>query len=328
MRHPFFNITRLSLKEGESDFHPLEGREGLIVTLGPKTSFFDRPGRSVSRWPGTVTIPYRSPHPATPRSRLMNELSVFMRILCGGGDVKLNMIRTLSRQREILLTAGEGNVLEKINVTDLMKNGAPPLLFLQPAYLCSSANVEIRSILCDVSSMSWARAPYVYRARPVSDPSEPAILCLSGRTMIWSERLEPGESRDFSLGNVLAVTTNVTCKLRPTSVCRPDDYKATVRDNEQPESEQQVSSVEDSTSGNIVLESVRGLAAAMRIFFNSIRMREGFFVCELTNHSTKPAYAYVQINRGGFYGGSGLIGLAIRIVSSFVRWFHLPMEYH
>ena len=45
MRHPFFNMTRLFLEEGESDFNPLEGHEGIVVTLGPNTSFFDRPGR-------------------------------------------------------------------------------------------------------------------------------------------------------------------------------------------------------------------------------------------------------------------------------------------
>ena len=41
----------------------------------------------------------------------MNEFNTFMRILCGGGDVKFNMIKTLAKQREILLTAGAGNVV-------------------------------------------------------------------------------------------------------------------------------------------------------------------------------------------------------------------------
>lgn len=37
-------MTRLFLEEGESDLNPLEGHEGIVVTLGPNTSFFDRPG--------------------------------------------------------------------------------------------------------------------------------------------------------------------------------------------------------------------------------------------------------------------------------------------
>jgi hypothetical protein len=63
----------------------------------------------------------------------MNEFSTFMRVFCGGGDVKLNIIKTLSKQRELLLTAGDRNVVEKIDLTDLAKEGAPPLQFLQTA---------------------------------------------------------------------------------------------------------------------------------------------------------------------------------------------------
>ena len=89
----------------------------------------------------------------------MNELSAFLHIFCGGGDVKFNLITTLAKQREILLTAGDGNVVEKIDLTDLAREGVPPLHFLQPAYLCSSANVVIQAVPCDASAMSWARAP-------------------------------------------------------------------------------------------------------------------------------------------------------------------------
>jgi hypothetical protein len=80
-----------------------------------------------------------------------------MRILCGGGDVKFNMIKTLTKQREILLTAGDGSVVEKIDLAELAKEGAPPLQFLQTAYLCSSANLLIQSVPCDASAMSWSR---------------------------------------------------------------------------------------------------------------------------------------------------------------------------
>ena len=56
-----------------------------------------------------------------------------------------------------------------------------------------------------------------------------------------------------------------------------------------------------------------------------MRAREGFFVCEMTNHSNRPAFVYVQLNRGGFYGGTGLIGLMIRLFSAFFRVSHLTM---
>ncbi len=59
MRSPFFNLSALSLTEGECDFRLLERRDGLIVTLGPNTSLFDRPGRSV------LSLARNGNHPAT-----------------------------------------------------------------------------------------------------------------------------------------------------------------------------------------------------------------------------------------------------------------------
>jgi hypothetical protein len=321
MRHPFFNLTRLSLQEGECDFHLLENREGLIVTLGPNTSIFDRPSSSVCRWPGTKTIPRQSPHPAPQRSWIKNELSVFLHILCGGGDVKFNRITTLGKQREILLTAGDGNVVEKIDLMALTREGVPPLQFLQPAYLCSSANLEIQSVPCDASTMSWARAPYVYKMRSCKDAFVPAILCLSGRTMVWCERLKPSESRDFALGNVIAATTNITSKLRPTSQCHPEDYEAPIFDDDI-ESDEASSTSQERQKGRTIRAQIREFASASKTLLDSVRAREGFFVCELTNHSDKPAYVFIQLNRSGYYGGSGLVGLVIKMISVFFRLPH------
>jgi hypothetical protein len=323
MRHPFFNMTRLALEEGESDFKPLEGHEGIVVTLGPNTSFFDRPGRSVWRWPGTKTVPRQSPHPIPRRSWIMNEFNTFLRFLCGGGDVKLNRIKTLGKQREILLTAGDRNVVEIIDMAHLAREGVPPLQFLQTAYLCSSANMLIQSVPCDASAMSWSRAPYAYRTQPLKTLSKPAILCLSGRTMVWCERLEPGESRDFALGNVIAASCNIVSKLRPTSQCHPDDYKAAIFEEGGAEEENALPASRKSAGRIAFKKQLREFAAASRILFESVRAREGFFVCELTNHSDKPAYVYVQLNKSGLYGGSGLIGVVIKIAATFFRFSHL-----
>ena len=166
---------------------------------------------------------------------------------------------------------------------------------------------------CDASAASWARAPYVYRAEPPPDASTPAILCLSGHTMIWSERLEPGESRDFALGNVIAATINLTSRLRPTSQCHPDDYKAEIF------GKPPAAAAVDAAS------RLREIGATAKALLDSMRAREGFFVCEMTNHSEKPAFVYVQLNRSSFYGGSGLLGLAIRLFGAFFRLSHFTL---
>jgi hypothetical protein len=316
-RNPFFSRDRPILAEGESDFRLLEGQEGLVVTLGPNTAFFDRPNRSVCRWPGVKTIPRQSPHETPHRSFFVNEGRAFLQIFCGGGDVRLNRVATMGDQRQILLSAGDGNVVEKIDLAELAREGAPELKFLQPSYLCSSAEVAIRSTPCDAATMSWARAPYVYRTEPLESAARQAILCLSGRTMVWCERLEPGESRDFALGNVIAATENIDSKLRPTSQCHPDDEDPAARLCDAPRA---------IAGAPLVRTRLREFADATRILFESMRAREGFLVCELTNRSERPAYVYVQLNKDGFYGGSGFVGLMVKLVSAFFRLSHLPLR--
>ena len=45
----------------------------------------------------------------------------------------------------------------------------------------------------------------------------------------------------------------------------------------------------------------------------------------MTNHSRSPAFVFIQLNRSGLYGGSGLIGLAIRLLGAFFRLSHLTL---
>ncbi len=325
MRHPFFNLTHLVLREGESDFHVQHHAQGLVATLGPDAAIFARPGTTVSREPGAKTLARQTPHSIPKRGWFGDELSTFMRVFFGGGDVKLSKIKTLGKQREILLTAGDGAVVEKLDLAEMTREGAPPLQFLQPVYLCSSPKAAFRSAACDASTMSWARAPFVFRAEPIEDLSRPVILCLSGRTMVWSERLEPGESRDFALGNVIAATINLTSRLRPTSQCHPDDYKAVVYKGEDASVGEPAAALNKARSRGVIALRLRGVGAATKTLLDSMRAREGFFVCEMTNHSNRPAFVYVQLNRSGFYGGTGLIGLAIRLFSAFFRVSHLTM---
>ncbi|MGJ0424679.1 hypothetical protein [Methylocystis sp.] len=325
MRNPFSRPEQISLRQGESDFRLLGAHEGVVVTLGPETSFFDRPSRSVCRWPGTRTIPRQSPHLVPKRSWIVNEFATFLYVCFGGGDVKLNRIATSEKQREILLTAGEGNVVEKIDLAKLAADNSPPLLFLQPAYLCSSANVAIESVPCDASTMSWARAPYVYRTRPIDDSSTPAILCLAGKTMIWCERIEPGESRDYALGNVIATTANVVSKLRPTSQTHPEDMRVAAIEQDRSRANAIILACAKTSRNSSIRMRLREFAAATKILFESIRAREGFFVCEVTNDSDAPAHIFIQLNKSDFYGGSGLVGFVIKFVSSIFRMSHLSL---
>ena len=269
----FFDLVSPSLEVGESNFQPLERREGVVVTLGRNAHFFDRPGRSVCRWTGTRHVPRQSPHPPPRRSWFRNELATFLRILCGGGDVKINMIATLDKQREILLTAGDGNVVEKIDLSELAREGAPPLQFLQPAYLCSCSRVNFRSVFCDASAMSWARAPFAYRTYTLKDLFKPEILCLSGRTNVWREQMGPGESRDFALGNVIAVTVNIVSKLRPSNQYYPDDFKIAIAEIPAKKKRKRASAA---PNGMDVKRMLRELRASLKTLFESIGPAKAF----------------------------------------------------
>lgn len=317
MRSLHLEAAGPSLGVGKSVFEPLERREGVVVTLGPYTHIFDRPGRSVCKWTGTKTLPRQSPHPLPLRSWLWNELAIAARMLFGGGDVAVNMIVAAGEQREILLTAGDRNVIEKIDLSQLAREGAPSLLFLQTAYLCSSDNVSFKSVPCNASHMSWSRAPYVYRTQRIADGSRPAILCLSGRTNVWRERIGPGQSRDFALGNIVAVTSNISSKLRPSNQYH-SRYAPVVSlrgasfDDEPPAYATALSKAE-------LKRRLREVRASLKTLFESIRAREGFFVCEVVNDSDRPAFVYVQLNKSGFYGGTGLVGVVIKLAAALFR---------
>ena len=45
----------------------------------------------------------------------------------------------------------------------------------------------------------------------------------------------------------------------------------------------------------------------------------------MTSHSNRPALVFVQLNRSGFYGVTGLIGLMIRLFSAFFKASRLTM---
>jgi hypothetical protein len=66
--------------------------------------------------------------------------------------------------------------------------------------------------------------------------------------------------------------------------------------------------------------------AATKILFESIRAREGFFMSEVTNESDAPAHVFIQLNKSDFYGGSGLVGIMIKLVSNIFRMSRLSLE--
>jgi hypothetical protein len=309
-----------TLAIGDSMFCALDRREGVAVTLGPYAHFFDRPGRSVCKWDGARTVPRQSPHPIPQRSRIMREIAILARLLFGGGDVKVNMIAAQNEPIEVLLTAGAGNVVETIDLGRLAREDAPPLLFLQPAYLCSSSNTSFRSVLSDASTVSWSRAPYVYMTYRIKDFRKPAILCLSGRTTVWRERLDPGQTRDFALGNIIAVTSNVASMLKPSNQYRVDAFRLVSLRTPQTGGDEDAWRISFAAMSREDLSRLfREARAMLKTLFESIRAREGFLVCGLRNDSDRPAYVYVQLNKSDFYGGSGLVGFAVRLASVFFR---------
>ena len=72
-------------------------------------------------------------------------------------------------------------------------------------------------------------------------------------------------------------------------------------------------------------EPPQGLWPSARAFLESLRACEGFLVCETTHHSRSPAFISIQLKPSDLHGGSGLIGLAIRLLSAFFRLSHLAL---
>jgi hypothetical protein len=138
--------------------------------------------------------------------------------------------------------------------------------------------------------------------------------------MVWSERLEPGERRRIALGNVIAATENIVCTLQPTDNTGDEEELEGSKGEAHFRAGESAIGSKSFDRRAIRRQKARDFGASAKIFFNSIRAREGFLVCELTNQTDRPSFIYIQLNKTSFYGGSGFLGVVIRIMSSFFRW--------
>jgi hypothetical protein len=117
------------------------------------------------------------------------------------------------------------------------------------------------------------------------------------------------------------VTGNIVSRLRPSNQYRADDFK--IVSHRETGSGKEEASQQGPASGPSRSETIRMLRefrASLKTLFESIRAREGFFVCELTNESDAPAYVFIQHTKTGLYGGSGLLGFVVRAATAFFRF--------
>jgi hypothetical protein len=105
--------------------------------------------------------------------------------------------------------------------------------------------------------------------------------------------------------------------------CHPEDGAANAASREHVDASR--SSTDDDVAPRALKDRTADFFRAARVLFESIRTREGFFLCEITNPSGNPAFVFVQLNKSGFYGGSGFMGFVIRFVSALFRSSHLSM---
>jgi len=124
---------------------------------------------------------------------------------------------------------------------------------------------------------------------------------------------------------VIAATLNLTSRLRPTSQCHPDDYKAIVYKGEGANDGERAAMAREARERGVIAPRLRGWAPPPKPCSTPMRAREGFLVCEMTNHSNRPAFVYVQLNRGGFLRRHGTDRPDDRLFSAFFRVSHLTM---
>jgi uncharacterized protein (AIM24 family) len=315
--------THLAL--GKCAFDNLEDDAGVTVTLDGPTAINYSPGLFFMGSPHTEAAYWQCPHPRPPRRWLDRLKSRWLRLLCGGGDFLVHSIQSHGNQgcpETVTLRAGLNKRICRIDLAAL--EGRPRLWFLHKSYVCSSANVVIRSVRCKGSHGVVARSFYVLEAHAPERSKGPAILCLAGLAKVIRIKLRPGEGLRVNQGHVLGATDNIDHLSEPIAISHISEssFSKAFQLRRRLRQEHDLPS-DDAAAGAAarppLRERLKRAFHGSRILWNSLRTGEGLYVYSLRNNSEELGQVFLQVERPLIPESPGLIGWAIYGLSSLAR---------
>jgi len=315
--------THLAL--GKCAFEGVEDDAGVTVTLDGPTAINYSPGLFFMGSPHTEAAYWECPHPRPPQPWFDRQRSRWLRLLCGGGDFLVHTIQSHGNQggpETVTLRAGLNKRVCRIDLAAL--EGRPRLWFLHKSYVCSSANVVIRSVRCEGSHGVVARSFYVLEAHVPERSKAPGVLCLAGLAKVIRIKLRPGEGLRVNQGHVLGATANIDYLSEPiaTSHISESSFSKAFQLRRQRRKEREMppdDAVAAAAPRLPLSERLRRVLYGSRILWRSLRTGEGLYVYSLRNNSDEPGYVFLQVERPLIPESPGLIGWAVYGLSSLAR---------
>jgi hypothetical protein len=314
--------THLAL--GKCEFESLEDDAGVTVTLDGPAAINYSPGLFFMGSPHIEAAYWQCPHPQPPRRWLDRQRSRWLRALCGGGEFLVHTIQSHGNQgapEAVTLRAGLNKRVCRIDLAAL--EGRPRLWFLHKSYVCSAANVVIRSVRCKGSHGMVARSFYVLEAHVPERSKGAGILCLAGMAKVIRIRLQSGEGLRVNQGHVLGATDNIDHLSEPiaTSHISESSFSQAFRLRRLRRKQRALheNDAPAAPSKRPLRERLRLALNASRILWDSLRTGEGLYAYSLRNNSEHPGYVFLQVERPLIPESPGLIGWAVYGLSSLAR---------
>jgi hypothetical protein len=319
--HAGFDHAPVHLAASTCRFEPLADRQGVHVTLDGPATFNYVAGIFYHSSPHVETLFWQCAHSCPPRRLLPRLRNRALRMACGGGDVLVHTIRSYGnfhdRAETVTLRAGLNRRVYEHPITKGLG-----VWFLHKSYICSSADVEIRSVRCNLSRAAAARSLYVLQAKLQSKSKGPGVLYLSGMTDVECIELRPGEGIRINQGHVIGATANLDYICEPITTAHVTErgflqvFKLKQRKRKQRQAMAR-------TQPGFYVQLSRAWHH-VKVLTDSVLTAEGLYSYSVRNNSPEPACLLLQLDRPFVPDSPGVLGLIVRYVCYLTRLAKLP----
>lgn len=317
---PGLDHAPVHLAAGECRFRELPNDRGVEITLDGPAACHYAPGLFYRSSPHVEILFWQSPHPRPPRRPLQRWVRRTMRLLCGGGDVLVHMMRSHGNwhDKPEVATLRVGTTRK---VWRVAMQPEQPVWFLHKSYVCSSAEVEIRTHRCGATRAAVARSLYVLEAR-LAPRCRSGTLYLGGYSGIECVSLQPGEGVRINQGHVIGISGTLDHMCEPVTTAHISErgFLQQFKLHRMKRKQRHAALAKGPAAGSRLHQLWRYL----RTLYRSVLTAEGLYVYSVRNNSGAPAQIYLQVDCPFVPDSPGLLGLLLRYIAYVTKLAKLP----
>jgi hypothetical protein len=344
VRHNSYHHLRLDVAEPDLELNPVvskiaEDGNTIEITFNGPGMVFATHNHCLGSVPAIQLLPGQTTG-QKPARTFLGELwkRNGERLLCGGGDVILNVLQPHSdhahrnEPQTLELTAGLHRRMGEIDLRSML-HGDMDFWLSPTAFIALEPGIEVTSAMRkDPTKAALARGPIVYRfklagAQP-SGAQRPARIWFDGMNGYKIKKFRPGKAYHYYQGYVIGATSNIDCLCESPLVYHPTRRQLleVFKKRKTPANLKALAKGATTGFGKVLRWCMTGQVGTIRhwlgIQFDSISSGEGFVRYTLRNNSQDMGYVLVQANRTLVPEMPGLTGFFFRPLAWVLH--HLP----